>query len=111
MPGALGRGPQDVVHEVRVHSGTSHEQALQLRLDLAQEAAGVGSARVALGRAEHAQQPAVIGARGVHLVAALLAPVVLAQRACVLSERLDDVAVEPGRPASLEVAHRSVHVL
>jgi len=91
--GALRCRAHDVVDDVRVHAGTTHQQAPELWSHLAQQDAREPSVRPLRMRHEHAQQRAVVRARGVDLVVRALAAEVLAQRPLVLRQRLDDVAV------------------
>src|SRR5262245_66480255 len=94
-----------------MHARAPHEQTPELRTHLAQEPARCEPFRIPLGASENAHERAVIRFRGVELIALALAPVVLAQCAVIVGERLDDVARKLERTAPFELAHRRVDAL
>src|SRR5688572_2817741 len=99
-----------MVHEIRVQTRASHEQALELRTGLAQEGARRHAPAVLALLAEHALEPHVESIGLVELVAGALAPVVLAERALVVAERLDQLLVAHDRLHTADVRHQLVDV-
>src|SRR5690606_5351903 len=61
--------------------------------------------------AEHPLQSQIVRARPVHCIASRLAPVVLAERARILADRLDILAVRHSRPLAANLLHQPIDVL
>src|SRR5688500_4712075 len=95
---ALDRDAQDLLDAVALGAELAHRAVHERETVRAQERARAARAPRRFGRVHAFEQ--VIGDRAaIDAVAAQLAPVVIGERARVLAQRLDDLAVAHRRPA------------
>src|SRR5262245_43510985 len=103
--------PHHMVHEIGVQTRAPHQQALEQGSPLTHESGSRGTTATAAALAEDSLQSQVVHARRIELETSALATIVLGERAPIVAERLDPIAIPHIRTLAADRRHQLVDEL